>query len=370
MSKNKKSIIIFSIIMASIIVVFLAYVFHSLVLYERNLVDNYIGYLLTTNKLTDKVNDDLFSISDLERKNAHITDGVKKLYRSDNLVYNQNKEKSHDDIYVYDIYNNEVLVSTVSLKKTKSYKIMAILTSNEWEIVDYQNYFDHGIYNFTISIPHEYKLYINDQLVSSDYVQKTTDISNLDDLTKFIDIAVKDVYKIDNLVYEPKISILDKSDQKVNYNLKGNTIDVNPEFIQVDTLEEAKKYLKEDFDILALAENYSLFLTDDLGGDRHGLYKLTPYLLEDTNLYDRLVSFSKGPDILMVSTHTFKNPRFTNETLTNFTIYNDNAFSVDVHLEKNMIVSHKDKVDVLNDKFYFIYYENGYKWVKSEAVKK
>ena len=246
---------------------------------------------------------------------------------------------------------------------------MGILNSNEWDIVESVNYLDNGLYNYNISIPQSYKLYINNKLVSDKYITDTKDKDGLEELTQFISIDKKNVYKINNLVYEPKIKILDENNLEVEYQIKDNNIEVEKKFINVNTLEEAKEYLKEDFDILELARNYSLYLTDDLTGSNHGLYKLLPYMLENTAIYERMVAWSKGPDIYMVSDHTLKNPPFTNESLRNFTIYNENAFSVDVHLEKNMVVSYKDKKDILNDKLYFIYYNNGYKWVKSEAIK-
>ena len=370
MSKYKKSLIIYTVIIVSLVLIFLGYVFHSLIIYERNLVENYVSFLVKRDKLSDKINENLFTISKLEKDNAKITDGIKKIYKSANLEYKENNEESTDGIYVYDIYNNDILISKVALKSIKKYKIMGILTSNEWEVVDFKDYFENGIYTYKITLPEDYELYINDNLVSDDYIKETSDVPNLEELTKFISISKSNVYYIDNLVYEPKIKILDENKKEVAYKLKGNEIVINKEFIKVNTYDEARKYLKEDFDIMALAENYSLFLTDDLAGERHGLSTLMPYLLEDTLVYERAYSFSRGPDILMVSDHTFKNPRFTNETLSNFTIYNDLAFSVEIHLEKNMIVSHKDKVDILNDRWYFIYYNNGYKWVKSEAVKK
>ena len=371
MSKYKKSIIIFSIIIASLISIFLIYTYRSLVLYERNLVENYINYLIKNGALDNENSESLFKISALEKDNAKIKDGIKKLYKSDSLSYEENKKESHDDTYVYDIYNHDVLISKVTLKKKKEYKVMGILTSNEWEIESYINYFSHGLYTYEITIPETYKLYINDKLVGSDYITESSDLEGFEDLTKFIAVDKKNIYTIENLVYEPQIKITDENDKEVQYKLNGNKINVNRECIKVDTLEEANKYLKNPvLDILSLAENYSLFLTDDLGGERHGLYKLTPYMLEDTVLYDRAYSFSRSADILMVATHTFRNPRFSNEKLENFIIYNDSVFSVDVHLEKNMVVSYKDKVDILNDRFYFIYYNDGYKWVKSESIQR
>ena len=82
----------------------------------------------------------------------------------------------------------------------------------------------------------------------------------------------------------------------------------------------------------------------------------------DNNIYTVL------DDITFVSSHRLKNPIFTNEEVKNFIIYNDNAFSCEVYLEKNMIVSGKDKVDIMHDRLYFIYYEDGYKLVNMESI--
>lgn len=367
MSKYKKSLIIFSIVILVLVSIFLIYTHRSLIIYERNLVDNYIGYYLKKEG-ANKVDENLFTISKLEKENANIKDGLKRLYKNASLEYQENKKLEQDGIYVYDVYYQDNLINRVSLKSTKQYKIMGILNSNDWEIIEFNSYFDNGIYNYNISIPLNYKLYINNNLINDEYIIGSKDVDNLEELTKYIEIDKKNIYQINNLVYEPEIKILDEKDNEIDYKINGNNIEINKEFIKVSTLEEAKKYLKEDLDILGLARNYSLYLTDDLNGSSHGLYKLLPFMLEGTELYDRTVSWSKGPDIYMVSDHTLKNPTFTNESLKNFIIYNENAFSVEVHLEKNMVVSYKDKKDILNDKLYFIYYNNGYKWVKEEAI--
>jgi len=59
---------------------------------------------------------------------------------------------------------------------------------------------------------------------------------------------------------------------------------------------------------------------------------------------------------------------FTNEEVKNCIIYNENAFSCEVTLEKNMVVSGKDKVDEMNDRLYFVYYNGGYKLVDMKSI--
>lgn len=363
-----KSLIIFGVILLILGIVFLGYVWSSMVTYERSLVDNYIKYLAESGRLTDEVDNNLFEVSRYEKKNAKITDGVKKLLQSDDLVIKKNSKESKDNLYVYDLKINDNIISTVTLKNTNSYTQMAILTINEWEVEKLTTNFDKGVFNYEISIPTDYKLYINDIEVSDEDITKEGDVDGLERLTKHIEISKSKTYEINNLVYEPNIEIVDSKNKKVNFKIDGNKINVTKEFKEIKNYDDAKEYIKDNFDILKLAENWSLFLTDDLSGSYHGFNQLTPYLIEDTYMYEMAYGWSHNVDIKFVSSHRLKNPVFTNERVENFVIYNDLAFSVEVYLEKNMVVSGKDKVDIMHDRLYFIYYENGYKLVDMKSI--
>ena len=363
-----KSLIIFGVILLILGIVFLGYVWSSMVTYERSLVDNYIKYLAESGRLTDEVDNNLFEVSKYEKKNAKITDGVKKLLQSDDLVIKKNSKESKDNLYVYDLKINDNIISTVTLKNTNSYTQMAILTINEWEVEKLTTNFDKGVFSYEISIPTDYKLYINDIEVSDEDITKEGDIDGLERLTKHIEISKSKTYEISNLVYEPNIEIVDSKNKKVNFKIDGNKINVTKEFKEIKNYDDAKEYIKDNFDILKLAENWSLFLTDDLSGSYHGFNQLTPYLIEDSYMYEMAYGWSHNVDITFVSSHRLKNPVFTNERVENFVIYNDLAFSVEVYLEKNMVVSGKDKVDIMHDRLYFIYYENGYKLVDMKSI--
>ena len=366
-SLYKKSLTLFTLFLLVCGFFILVYVYNSMVLYERNLVDNYIKYLATSGKLTEDVKDDLFTVSKYEKSNAKISDGIKKLYKSDDLKIKKNTKLSKDEVYAYDLYNNDKLISTVSIKSVNSYKRMAILTIDEWDIVDYQNYFDKGIYAYEIKVPEKYTVKVNGNTLSKDDIVSEGDVAGLERLTEYIEIEKSKTYEVNNLVYKPEITILDENNKEVEYKVEDNKINVSKEFKKVKTLEEAKSYLKDDFDILKLAENWSLYLTNDLGG---GLNTLMPYLIKDSYYYTMAYNWSRNIDRTFVSSHRLKNPVFTNEVVEDFIIYNDNAFSCKVYLEKNMVVSGKDKQDIMNDRLYFIYYEGNYKLVNMESIKK
>ena len=245
---------------------------------------------------------------------------------------------------------------------------MAILTIDEWDVTDIENNFENGIYSYEITIPSDYKLFINNKEVSDSDIAKEGDNGELERLTKYVSISKTKTYEINNLVYEPKIKIVDASDSIIKYEIKNNKIVINDNFKEIKSLEDAKKYIKDDFNILELAENYSLFLTNDLGGSYHGLYKLTPYLIKDSYMYEMAYGWATQVDITFVSNHSLKNPPFTNEEVKNFVIYNDDAFSVEVYLEKNMVVRGEERKDIMHDRLYFVYYEGGYKLVDMKSI--
>ena len=245
---------------------------------------------------------------------------------------------------------------------------MAILTIDEWEVKNIKTYFDKGVYSYEITIPSNYKLKINNKDAESEDIVSDGDVKGLERLTKYIEINKSKTYEINNLIYEPNIKILDENGKEVKYEAKDGKIIVSKDFKKIESLEEAKNSLKKEFDILKLAENYSLFLTNDLGGPITGFNKLSPYLIKDSYMYEYLHGWATQIDIHFVSNHRLKNPVFTNEKISNFIIYNDDAFSVEIYLEKNMVVNGQDRVDKMHDRLYFIYYDNDYKLVDMKSI--
>ncbi len=367
-SLYKKSMIIMLSILIIFGCVFLGYVYKSMILYERNLIDNYIVYITENGTLLKDINEDDIKISAYENSNINIKDSLNKFYKSNNLKIKKNVKESTNDIYVYDLYNENKLISKVSLKCKNKYKRMAILTIYEWEILDYQNYLDNGLYNYEITIPSNYKLYINDKLANEEDKVKEEEIKGLEKLTNYVEISKRQVYTINNLFTKPSIKILDENDKEVEYKLEDNKINIDNNFKEINEYEDAKNYIKDDFDILKFAETYSLFLSDDLQGTNHGFEVIKPYLINDSYMYNMAYKWSRSIDITFVSNHKLKSPTFTNESLSKFIIYNENAFSVEVYLDKNMIVSGKDLVDTMHDRLYFIYYNGGYKLVDMASV--
>ena len=175
-SLYKKSLMLFTLFLLVCGFFIIVYVYNSMVLYERNLVDNYIKYLATSGKLTEDVKDDLFTISKYEK-------------------------------------NNDKLISTVSIKSVNSYKRMAILTIDEWDVVNYQNYFDKGIYAYEIKVLEKYTVKVNGNTLRDDDIVSQGDVEGLDRLTEYVEIEKSKTYEVNNLVYKPEIKILDENNK-------------------------------------------------------------------------------------------------------------------------------------------------------------
>ena len=149
----------------------------------------------------------------------------------------------------------------------------------------------------------------------------------------------------------------------MNFKFDKN-IDLSDQFKKYDTLSDANI----DFDVKTFAEKWSLYLTNDLTGASHGFGTISQYFIKESSMYNKAYQWGTSIDITFTSKHTLKNPVFTNEKIFNVTIYDNSAASCDVKLEKNMVVSGKDKIDTFNSTIYLIKYNNEWKVINIKGV--
>mgnify|MGYP003308892878 CR=1 FL=1 len=134
------------------------------------------------------------------------------------------------------------------------------------------------------------------------------------------------------------------------------------EITKIESKEEALKQIKRAPDILKIAKDWSLYLTDDLSGTLNGYYNISKYLIKGSDIQKFAYNWATGVDITFISRHSLMSPTFTNAKVQNFEIYNENAFSCEVYLEKNMRVLSKKLVDKMHERMYFVYDSNGAEW--------
>ena len=364
-SLYKKTLIIFSTFLIMLSVLFLLYVTSTMVEYEESLVDNHIKKIVENGELADLSTIEDFDTNKYETSNMSASKGLKKMLKSsDDIVIEKVANKKN----TYEVFVNDASIATVKLKKVGSTRKMAILTIDKWKVDSIESDFKRGIYYYDINIPTNYKLFINGKSVDDKDITKSSDVSDLDRMTEYVEICKTNYYVMDNFVKKPDIKIEDESGKSVDYEIKDNKIEITKEFKTYDSYDEMKDKLAGDIDVLGLAEKWSLFLTDDLKGPWHGFTELSNYLINDSYMYKMAYNWAHNVDITFVSNHSLKNPIFTNEFVKNCTLYNELAFSCEVNLEKNMRVNGNDKVDKLHDYMYFVYYNGGFKLVDMKSV--
>lgn len=144
------------------------------------------------------------------------------------------------------------------------------------------------------------------------------------------------------------------------------------EISEQSALPDVPQDIIDEAGILTFAENWSLFMTNDLSG---GLGAISKSLIKDSYLYEVAYKWATGVDRTFTSIHRLYNPPFEDERIYNYVRYSDNLFSCDVHLVKKMrIANGLDVDDVLSRRLFFVKYDttnNGKddpKWVVADMI--
>ena len=366
MTGYKKSLLIWFLLLLIASEACLIYVSTTLKMYEKGNIEGYMTSLIKDMKTASKAGNinKYLSYNKVEskyEKNSSFEEGYKELFNESKLSYKKNDKES-----TYDIYADDTMIASVTLD-SKKVRRLGILSFEEYSIKEIETYSKNGIYNIDVYVNSNYDLYINDIKVSDDDLLSKEEIKEYSEVYDKVDLPYENHYKITNLTKKPKIKVMSGNDEIKVTNEKSTYYGVS--YFKTDDKDAAfSKLTNKDYDPLTFAKNWSLFLTADLPGERYGLYTLTPNLVEGTALYKRAYSWATNVDITFTSMHTLDKDTFTNVKMNGFTVYNENAFSVDIYLEKNMtLVNGEKRVDTLNDTFYYAYIDGAYRLITMKS---
>ena len=366
MTGYKKSLLIWFLLLLIASEACLIYVSTTLKMYEKGNIEGYMTSLIKDMKTASKVGNinKYLSYNKVEskyEKNSSFEEGYKELFNESKLSYKKNDKES-----TYDIYADDTMIASVTLD-SKKVRRLGILSFEEYSIKEIETYSKNGIYNIDVYVNSNYDLYINDVKVSDDDLLSKEEIKEYSEVYDKVDLPYENHYKITNLTKKPKIKVMNGNNEVKVTNEKSTYYGVS--YFKTDDMDAAfAKLTNKDYDPLTFAKNWSLFLTADLSGERYGLYTLTPNLVEGTALYKRAYSWATNVDITFTSMHTLDKDTFTNVKMNGFTVYNANAFSVDIYLEKNMtLVNGEKRVDTLNDTFYYAYIDGAYRLITMKS---
>lgn len=366
MTGYKKALLIWFLILLIASEACLIYVSTTLKMYEKGNIEGYMTSLIKDMKTASKVGNinKYLSYNKVEskyEKNSSFEEGYKELFKESKLSYKKNDKES-----TYDIYADDTMIASVTLD-SKKVRRLGILSFEEYSIKEIETYSKNGIYNIDVYVNSNYDLYINDIKVGDEDLVSKEEIKEYSEVYDKVDLPYENHYKITNLTKKPKIKVMSGNDEIKVTNEKSTYYGVS--YFKTGDKEAAfEKLTNKDYDPLTFAKNWSLFLTADLPGERYGLYTLTPNLFEGTALFKRAYSWATNVDITFTSMHTLDKDTFTNVKMNGFTVYNENAFSVDIYLEKNMtLVNGEKRIDILNDTFYYAYIDGAYRLITMKS---
>ena len=371
LSLYKKALLIYTGIIILLIIALLIYVSLCLKEYDKYDLDNFIK-----SSVADLSNKDLVSIVDDKKLEVNKYDKLsskkdiikaidKSLEDEKNITYKLKEDSKNEKKPEYDIYYNGKLILTMKLVNKGNIQKLKLLNYTKWEVIDVKSHIEEGLYQVKANLPEDYKLYINGKEVTESAEAENKDLALF---AQFTEIKKYKSYDITGLIQKPTVKVKDESGKEIKTITQDGVITVENSYFKTDNNDEAQAKLVEGFDVLSFAEKYSLFLTNDLTGGYHGFGTLSQYVIEGTDMYKRIYDWAHGIDITFTSRHTLKNPTFTNEKLSNFVVYSDKAFSVDVELEKNMTVKGEDRVMKMNDRLSFVYYNGSWKLINMESL--
>lgn len=367
MSGYKKSLLVFFLILLILSEITLIYLSSTLKMYEKGNIEGYMTYLIKDMKKASKTGNikkylSFNNTSSPYEKSSSFEKGYKELFENSKLSYKKNTNEEN----TYDIYADDILIASVTLTSKKERRL-GILSFEDYSIKKVETYSKTGIYNVDIYVNDNYDLYINGIKALDEDLLSKEEIKEYSEVYDKVNLPYEKHYKISDLTYKPKITVKD-GDNEIEVKNDKNTYYASSYYKASSKEDAISKLFNKDFDEITFAKNWSLFLTADLDGERYGLYKLTPNLVEGTSLYKRAYNWATNVDITFTSIHTLDSDTFTNVKVDNYIVYNENAFSVDIYLEKNMtLVNGEKRVDTINDTFYYAYIDGAYKVVSMKA---
>ena len=223
--------------------------------------------------------------------------------------------------------------------------------------IDYKNGDQVSTFDLAFTIPDNFEIKWPGKDLSLFETERVV-LNKYDDYRLFAEMPGLVKYEIKGLLKVPELEIRDNLGNPVEPEFIGNRFEITEQ----TPLKEVPQEILVDADPVGSVEMWSLFLSNDLKGTRHGFGIIKEYLVPDTYLYKNAEAFAKSIDITFASTH--ETPVFIEEGVSNYVRYSDNLFSCDVYVNKemNVITNYEKKIvnDKINSTFFFCYYEG--KW--------
>lgn len=348
--KKKKAFkigfMIYLLTLAAICTVFLLYVWNTMIKYESMQPKGAMEQLIKEITVEDMDFTQTENPSEFEDEDIFIAQMEERIDGAD--LYFRQREGSYDaKAPVFDVYDNEDLLYTVTLKEKKEIRMMLILSASEWEIESVIPNVELGEYAVNITVPDNYEVKVNGIILEEEkHGGVKSPIEKLEYSGEYTQVPELVSYRFEGLVNEPVIEVSDWKQEKIDVSDDGSQI-----LIDCFPTEQIPEDLQEY--VLEAVKTYSNFFSRDLEGCQKST-KPIRHLFPEDSYYLEMAENYRRHDMWMYSGHNA--PVFDKEKVTNYTVYSDTLFSCEVFFEKTMILTKGGgkRVDTVHDVYYFV----------------
>ncbi len=342
----KIGLMIYLLLAAALCTAFLLYVWNTMIKYESMQPKEAMEKFITEITVEDMDFTQVEKPSEFEDENVFVQQMREKLNGAD--LYFRQREGSYDlKAPVFDVYDGEDLLYTVTLGEVKEVRMMFILSASEWKIESVVPNVTLGEYGVNITVPDNYEVKINGiTLDMKKHGGVKTPIKELEYSGEYTEVPQLVTYHIGGMVHEPVVEVMDWRQEAVDVSHMGAQIMID-RFPTEEMPEELQDY------VLDTAKTYSNFFSRDLKGCQKSTRPIR-HLFPEGSYYLEMAENYRRHDMWMYSGHS--TPTFDKEQVTDYTVYNDSLFSCEVFFEKTMVLTKGGgkRVDMVHDIYYFV----------------
>lgn len=341
---------------------FLTYTDKSLKKYEKSQSEYYMAEYLKTfeeNAKNGSFSDNDFSFSAIDLtfvdSSVFMNDYLDSLKSISSFSFEKDPNSYNTEAPIYNIFGDGNPVAQVKLEAVSQSKLLAILTVMDWGVDSISPICSINVTNYSFLIPANYTAVIDGTPVALSYqTGETFEIEEFANIAEYISAPKLVEYKVENVLEDSTIKILNEAGEEMPFTQNGNTITAKYSVANAEMSEDRRNMS------LQMVQTYEDFNTDDLSGPTHGLATAQALFIKDSLYWNMAKQWATGVDITFTSAHRFDDPKYSNVVVDNYMEYSDTCYSVHIAFTKNMVFTRREGKfsNEFDSTVYFVKYDD------------
>ncbi len=207
-------------------------------------------------------------------------------------------------------------------------------------------------YGYKVCVPSNYKVYAGEKELEH-RIAKSEKIADYEYIYEYCpQMPTQLTYDLHFLKNDVDIKIKDNMGNDVPFEMENRSVTMLGQVVE----ESLPGSIKSQIDVLDAAQQWSLFMSNDLKGTNHGYATIKKLLIEGSYLQEVAWKWATGVDITFTSPHKLGADPFVDEEITDFVQYSEKCFSCTVKFRKHMILipGNMTVMDPVDSTFYFV----------------